>query len=422
MLKLAFRDLRFQRLGAMRGDSAALTLDFLAGVLDPRITFTRAGTATYFGSDGLLKVAAVDVPRFDYDPVTLQPKGLLIEETRTNAALRSSEFASATWSKTNASVDEDAISTHLGAADNIVESAVTGTHGVNQGINVTAGTAYTFSFYAKANGRNLVRAGAANLVAYVVFDLAAGVVQHSDAGATGSIEPVGGGLFRCAVTQTATATGVENFIIRMQSSISEWPGSGVYAGDGVSGIAIIGAQLEVGTFPTSHIPTGATAVTRAAESAVMSGSNFSGWFNPSEGTFVVEASIAAFMQNRGFYGLSNGTSTNEMFAYCSPSRSLLTLTTSGGAFQGDSLMSGVVTGGVKLRYARAYAVNDLQAAADGVLSAPDNIATLPVGLDRMSIGHRIDSAGMGFKTNGHIRRLQYYRTRLPDSELQRLTS
>ena len=400
----------------------SMTLDFLSGSLDPRITFTRATTATYFGSDGLMKSAAVNVPRFDYDPVTLQPRGILIEETRTNTALRSSEFASATWSKMNASVVEDATSTQLGAADNIVESVATGTHGVSQGINVIAGTTYTFSFYAKANGRSLVRAGCSNLNAYVVFDLATGVVQYTDAGATGSIESVGGGLFRCAVTQTASASEIYNYIIRIQSSTSEWPGNGIYTGDGVSGIAIIGAQLEVGAFQTSYIPTDASSVTRAAESAVMTGSNFSGWFNPSEGTFVTEVSIAAFMQNRGFYGLSNGTSTDEMFTYCSTGRSILALTTSGGAYQGDNLMSGVVTGGVKLRYARAYAVNDLQAAADGVLSAPDNIATLPVGLDRMSIGHRIDSAGMGFKTNGHIRSLQYYRTRLPNFELQRLTT
>lgn len=71
----------------------SMSLDFLSGSLDPKVTFTRASTATYFGSDGLLKIAAVDVPRFDYGPVTMQPKGMLIEESRTNILLNSAALA-----------------------------------------------------------------------------------------------------------------------------------------------------------------------------------------------------------------------------------------------------------------------------------------------------------------------------------------
>lgn len=69
--------------------SAALSLNFLSGALDPRITFARATTATFIGSDGLIQSAAIDAPRFDYDPVTLAAKGLLVEETRTNLLLNS---------------------------------------------------------------------------------------------------------------------------------------------------------------------------------------------------------------------------------------------------------------------------------------------------------------------------------------------
>lgn len=53
------------------------------------ITFTRSSTATYVASSGLLTSAATNAPRFDYDPVTLAPKGLLVEEQRTNLLLNS---------------------------------------------------------------------------------------------------------------------------------------------------------------------------------------------------------------------------------------------------------------------------------------------------------------------------------------------
>lgn len=53
------------------------------------ITFTRASSATRVNSSGLVETVASDQPRFDYDPVTLQPKGLLIEEQRTNLLLNS---------------------------------------------------------------------------------------------------------------------------------------------------------------------------------------------------------------------------------------------------------------------------------------------------------------------------------------------
>jgi hypothetical protein len=68
----------------------SLDLNFISGVLDPRITFTRAaGPATYFDVAGTLQTAGTNVPRFDYDPVTHAAKGLLIEESRINLYLNS---------------------------------------------------------------------------------------------------------------------------------------------------------------------------------------------------------------------------------------------------------------------------------------------------------------------------------------------
>jgi hypothetical protein len=60
-----------------------------SNTLDSRITFTRTTTATVTNSSGVIQSSAINSPRFDYDPVTLQSKGLLIEEQRINLLLNS---------------------------------------------------------------------------------------------------------------------------------------------------------------------------------------------------------------------------------------------------------------------------------------------------------------------------------------------
>lgn len=66
------------------GPRPSLVLNFIEGfALDPRITFARADAttcATRVNSSGLLETVAANVPRFDYDPVTLAAKGLLIRK------------------------------------------------------------------------------------------------------------------------------------------------------------------------------------------------------------------------------------------------------------------------------------------------------------------------------------------------------
>ena len=53
------------------------------------VTFTRSTTGTYFDATGTLQTAAINAPRFDYDPISLRPLGLLIEESRANILLNS---------------------------------------------------------------------------------------------------------------------------------------------------------------------------------------------------------------------------------------------------------------------------------------------------------------------------------------------
>jgi len=67
------------------------------------LTCTRSGFASHIGSDGQMKIARADEPRFDYDPITLQCKGLLCEVTRKNFVLNSSIGSTQTIALTSGS-------------------------------------------------------------------------------------------------------------------------------------------------------------------------------------------------------------------------------------------------------------------------------------------------------------------------------
>lgn len=66
-----------------------LNLNFQAGTLDSRITFSRASTGWALDATGAWVPFLTNVPRFGYDRVTRAPLGLLIEEARTNLLLNS---------------------------------------------------------------------------------------------------------------------------------------------------------------------------------------------------------------------------------------------------------------------------------------------------------------------------------------------
>ena len=87
--------------GGLNPDGLSLDLQFaddktLTARKGPTPVFTRASSATFVGSNGLIQSAAINAARFDHDPVTLVCKGLLIEESRTNLVFPSDTLTTQT--------------------------------------------------------------------------------------------------------------------------------------------------------------------------------------------------------------------------------------------------------------------------------------------------------------------------------------
>ena len=246
----------------------SLNLDFAnSKTVDPRITFSRASSATYFDEKGVMRTAPAGVPRIDFDPATGECKGLLIEEQQTNLLTYSDQFNNAAWTKGRVSVVENAVISPGGTltADKLVEdTTVSNTHFITQTKNATS-NAMTFSCYAKAAERTRFQLQAYEATTpaspvSVLFDLSTGTVISSTGNTTSAyIVPVGNGWYRCVATGTAALLST-TWNIRLASGSDTY-----YTGDGTSGIYIWGVQLEEGSFPTSYIKTEASQVTRAAD-------------------------------------------------------------------------------------------------------------------------------------------------------------
>ena len=361
-----------------------LALDFTTASLDSRVTFTRttgaSNPATYVNSSGVVTAATNNQPRFDYDPVTLACKGLLIEESRTNSCPYAEAFDDASWVKPRSSISADATTAPSGSvtADKLVEdSTASNTHYMYRDIPGLSTTTYTYSVYAKAAERTQVTIRAdQGTPTFSIFNLSTGVVVTQAAGHTASIVNAGNGWYRCIVSLAITAgTGKLGQGIAVNGATS-------YSGNGTSGIYIWGAQLEAGAFATSYIPTTTTALTRNADVATMTGTNFSDWFNASEGTILISAQSFGG-SSYGLY-LFDGTTNNitGLLIRTNGTSGRAAVMITAGVSQLGALAS--LTAANKNTAVLSYKTNNGIAAMNGLEASADTTVTLPT-VDRMNI-------------------------------------
>ena len=459
------------------GDGSTLTLDFTTGVLDPRLTFTRASGGTYTGNDGLVygmdfatssslaigtgsksvtltatagvdrrylvgqtvyisngannmsgpvtaynastQVLTIDATatsgsgsftswtvgnasaRFDYDPTTGSPRGLLIEGSATNLCLNGSMAYTATaptsWVRgfsgcTVASVDS---TTFPGQKAWSISATASGQRDLlEQVISLAANTTYTVSVYLEAV------TGTTATFAYMT-SLPAGATS-------GTVVNPSAGRISFTVTVGATAG---NGTLRL--------GIGTASGTGVSADASVRfshVQVEAGSGASSYILTGASQGTRNADECSMTGTNFSSWFNATEGTFLANARrmrttdvgrIASANDNTANESIDIGASTTGQFIVTDGGSALATIT------------PGTVTANTAFKIAGAFKLNDVQAALGGTLGTPDTGVTMPT-VNQLMIGRQ--AGGSPVYLNGTVSMLKFWPTRLPDSQLQSLTT
>lgn len=377
------------------------------------ITFTRASSATFVGSNGLIQSATTNTPRFDYDPVTLAAKGLLIEEQRTNLLIRSDDFSA--WAQLNVTVTADSTVSPDGTsnADTIALNAGTATKYV--GLAATGATVpCVMTVYAKVGTHSFIQLmNTGDSSAFANFDISTGVVGTKGGKVTSSISAAGNGWYRCVAAFDATATITTTFrIYGVDTASSSYGGNATSTGN----FFLWGAQLEAGSFATSYIPTVASQVTRAVDYASVN--TLSPWFNASSGTFYAETDITGAPNSNRVFEMHDGTENNRLLIYIT-TFSTKFFGSSAGTGTEAAAASSVPTSGVPFKVAGAFTAGEYAISYNGGTVATAAPAALPIGLSAMALGERRTGAQA---INGHLRRVTFYPRRLSNAELVSITS
>jgi hypothetical protein len=391
-----------------------MALDFTTASLDSRVTFTRSGnTATVTNSSGNVVGINANLPRFDFNPITLACKGLLIEEARTNVFLYSDQFENAAWFKSSTSVSADEIVSPDGTqnADKIVED-VSGVaeHFAFQSFVATA-TAYTMSVYLKSGERiwSALRLfdGTTSYLAF--FNLSTGAAGSVTAGATSKIENAGNGWYRCSIT--ATLTAVESF---PSIFVSTGDGTTFYAGDGTSGIYAWGAQLELGAFPTSYIPTVATSVTRTADVATMTGTNFSDWYNQTQGAFMTQVIVPQIGRSGRILDVSTGSVANKTTIGIGASNITQVESNVGGGFSGGAYTANTISVNTPFKVCSAYSSTQNKKISLNASTLGNAAFAIATSMTTLILGTQANNAAY---LNGCIGEVLYWPLYLTENEI-----
>ena len=411
------------------------TLDFnFAAVkkLDSRFRYYRLGGASYIDENGLVKFVSENQPRFDHDPVTREPKGLLIEQTRTNL-LRYSHgdgFKSqghmndytVGWVQqdtTNSTITPNAALGPDGtmSALKYTLNATSGRRLDYEEVDLDNSTTYCWSWWMKRMASNAVWS----------FQFVSGTSPTGDQILIDGVAASG---------QTTTYTPPDDKWHRVtwkfttQANADEQDLGGYDSSGGTGDRWLLwGAQLEAGAFPTSLIPTRGNKATRGSEEIHM-GSDRDGSsaldrtilniFDDHEGTIVAEWETQESETNQNLISFHKDLSSAERVEIratgSSTSNVRAEIVTGGSSTASIQVAHGGLQKNTKAAF--GFQKDNYSLSVNGSAVSSDTSGNMPSDINSLMIG----KGTWGTYFDGHLKRFMYYPKNLPDSQLITLTS
>jgi hypothetical protein len=400
------------------------------------VTFIRAQAtdtgSTYVAADGLVKTAAANEPRFDHRPTTGESLGLLVEEARTNLWQWSNSATNGqTWSNvgthltlTAGQTSPAGDSTAIRAAD--VDNATSGTFLQRTTVApaLTANTFVSYSIFVKpisapngtislivfANGTTDSITGIFTVTGTVITGTASTSVAGTGASVSASYVAYPNGWYRLTVSGIPSTVTMADCRVRI--NLGSYTRS-----TGTARFDWYGGQFENNAFASSYFPNAGTlgGVTRAADVASITGSNFSSFYNQTEGTVFASYAERAFSVAHQIATVSNGTSSERISLAINTSNVLDVGVISGGT---DTFAGNTPTlTAQQYQIGFGYKADNSGVSANGSAITVDSAVTLPT-VSQLDIGARSSSQIL----NSTIKRLTYWPVRLSNTTLQQLTT
>ena len=373
----------------------SLNLNFARSrALDPRITFTRASTATYVGRDGLIKYAGVDEPRFDHDPATGKSLGLLIEEPRTNLI-------------TNSALPLSAVGGNL-TSSNLTVSVASSTvspDGTTDGVfRYTSGPSSAAYRFGSAGGGVAQATYTGSIWVRAVSGTASFNIDINDQSAVAYTVDEN--------WRRVTASGARSDAFAyMFMDVNASPNNDLY---------FWGPQLEQATFETSYIKTTGSTVTRADDKAEVF---YDGWYDNGSSvkpsTFVGKFQVYDLSATRMVAEGSNGSTLKDFSMNTMSNSTNFQFVHRYSASDSYGSATAGITVNTPVTFAFSYdgTGGDITGSANSstpIVGTDDLGTTSQAGGDRMRIGSRGNNS---LYLNGTISELRYYKFKASSAQL-----
>jgi hypothetical protein len=390
-------------------------------------TFERSSTGTYWGGDGFLKVAQSNEPRFDHNPATGEPLGLLVEGQRANALQSPTDLSGDGWFVVESSLLTVATGPHLDgvstAPNTLVEGEGESFRLLRQSVAVTPGF-WVASFVAQRGegSRNInwytntnIPFGLSSGSRGVAFDLDAGTVKAASSGLEGFIVDLGKGRYRCIVRlPEVIEEGSLNYTLALAPEDSTSVTFPIYEGDGVSSVIVAHTQFERSSddvFASSLILTNGTR--RRDQISADVGS----WYNPDAGALYAEFLPRPAAGGLGFSviaGFDDGEAIPRINIFRNNASGGLATQIHDGESRTNSI--GFSPPGVVTRAAFRFQSGNRDSAVNGVFAGWSDDGEMP----------EVSFLRLGFRFNGqpyfgHICAVSWLAQPLTNDELQAVT-
>jgi hypothetical protein len=296
----------------------------------------------------------------------------------------------------------------------------------NNNVALASGSTYTISFLIKKTGTHTIGGyyavitGAASGNLGGGFDISGSFSSGSLFAYTGvtsrirRIELWGTDVYRCSETFTMTGSGtLTNFHLAPLSGVTSQlnPAVGL-------GIAFAAPQIELGSVPTTFIPTTTASATRNAEVITLSGA-VSGCIGQTQGTLYAEVDVSKLLgaTARPIFAIETGTSRVQLFFTGLSANTIRALVRETNVTKYDARTTITTTGIIKLAIAyksldTAFYVNGVQ-----ITNVLTNLSFGSIAFSDVLLGN----ADANF-LNDRIRSAAIYTTRLTNAELAALTT